>query len=79
MQLIYFHKHLKKNKMEYIEAIEFKKGIDMKEGAPLKGRVWKLETQVEELQKELAIHKAQIRKLFNITTKLGEKVYGTPD
>ena len=45
----------------------------------LDDREVKLEKKIEELEKEIKVHKAQIRKLFNITTKLGEKVYGTFD
>jgi len=45
----------------------------------LEDREVKLEKKIEDLEKEINIHKAQIRKLFNITTKLGEKVYGVLD
>lgn len=40
-------------------------------------QIQQLSKEIEALKKTETIHKAQIRKLFNITTKLGEKIYGT--
>tara|TARA_R110000787_G_scaffold116706_1_gene227013 strand:+ start:799 stop:978 length:180 start_codon:yes stop_codon:yes gene_type:complete len=40
-------------------------------------QIKQLSKEIEALKKTETIHKAQIRKLFNITTKLGEKIYGS--
>ncbi len=54
---------------------EIRKGNIMKMSEEL--QIQQLSKEIEALKKTEAIHKAQIRKLFNITTKLGENLYGT--